>query len=84
MGLEPADPSPVPPGHIRLVRLKEEGRLQAGDLVQTARLGVCTVAYVQSADTFCVKTQDGCYRTLSGFGFKAALEARERATAPTI
>lgn len=77
MNLEPADPStPVPPGCIRIVRLQEEGRLQSGDQVQTARLGVCTVAYIQGADSICVKTQCGSYRTLSGIAFRAQVVDR--------
>ncbi len=85
MTLELADPStPVPPGTIRFVRLQQEGRLQAGDQVQTARLGLCTVAYIRTADSICVKTAQGCYYNLSGFGLSVdlQLETRDRVRLP--
>lgn len=65
--------SPVQPGHIRLVHLQQEGRLQKGDTVETARLGKCKVAYIQSSDSICVTSADGKYFTLSGFGFNARM-----------
>lgn len=75
MDLEPVDPStPVPPGFIRFVHLQEAGRLQPGDQVATAKLGVCKVAYIRSTDSICVKTQRGHYYNLSGFGL--GVEAR--------
>lgn len=61
----------VQPGCIRIIRLKEEGRLQKGDVVEAARLGQCKVAYIQSADSICVVTPDNRYFNLSGLGFKA-------------
>jgi hypothetical protein len=60
----------VQPGHIRFVKLKEEGKLQAGDQVETHRLGVCTVCYIQTPDSIVVKTADQKRFNLSGFGFK--------------
>lgn len=63
----------VQPGCIRLVKLQEEGRLQKGDIVETARLGQCKVAHIQSPDSICVITADKRYFNLSGLGFKARM-----------
>lgn len=57
-----------------MVKLKTEGRLQAGDIVETARLGKCSVAYIQTSDSICVKDSKGKYFNLSGFGFNATME----------
>ncbi|AVO43486.1 hypothetical protein [Simplicispira suum] len=62
---------PVQPGHIRLVKLKVEGRLQVGDQVETSRLGVCTVLSIQSADSIIVTTSSKQCFNLSGLGFRA-------------
>ena len=75
----PMPRDPIQPGCIRLVKLKEEGRLQVGDTVETARLGECEVAYIQSADTICVKAPSGQHFALSGLGFRARLEVRGKA-----
>lgn len=69
---------PIQPGCIRLVKLKEEGRLQPGDTVETARLGACEVTFIQSANTICVMAQSGQHFTLSGLGFRARLESRTK------
>lgn len=62
---------PVEAGMIRLVQLKQEGRLQRGDKVETHRLGVCEVQTIESAHTITVRSADGrCYR-LSGLGLGA-------------
>ncbi len=60
----------VQPGNIRIVKLKEEGKLQAGDQVETHRLGVCTVCSIQTSDSIIVTTADQRRFKLSGFGFK--------------
>ncbi|CAN7632266.1 hypothetical protein LJR189_004789 [Acidovorax delafieldii] len=67
---------PVLPGHIKLVHLQQEGCLQAGDIVETQRLGRCKVAYIQTANSICVVNPAGQYFNLSGFGFNARLESR--------
>lgn len=72
---------PIQPGCIRLVKRKEEGRLQPGDTVETARLGECQVAFIQSANTICVLAKSGQHYTLSGLGFRARLETRDAAIA---
>lgn len=60
----------VQPGNIRIAKLKEEGKLQAGDQVETHRLGVCTVCSIQTFDSIIVVTADQKYFNLSGLGFK--------------
>ena len=62
---------PVKPGCIRLVRLKTEGKLCSGDLIETTRLGVCTVTLIQSNHSIVVKDTRGKYFNLSGLGFSA-------------
>lgn len=44
----PAEAPWIPPGVIRLVRLKREGALGRGDLVATRRLGTCEVVSIAS------------------------------------
>jgi hypothetical protein len=83
MDLVPVDPAtPVPPGCIRFVHLQEDGRLQPGDQVATAKLGVCTVAYIRSVDSICVKTRQGHYYNLSGFGLSVEARLASRADRP--
>lgn len=60
---------PVQPGCIRLVKLKSEGRLQKGDIIETARLGKCEVVYIQAPHSICVKSADGRFFNISGLGF---------------
>lgn len=60
---------PVEHGMIRLVQLKQQGRLQRGDKVETRRLGVCEVATIESFHTITVKTSVGQYFRLSGLAF---------------
>ncbi len=60
---------PVEPGMIRLVQLKQEGRLQRGDKVETQRLGICEVATIESFHTITVKSTAGQYFRLSGLAF---------------
>lgn len=64
---------PLQSGVIRLVKLQTEGRLRSGDLIETLRLGVCTVSHIQSTDTICVKDVTGRFFTLSGIGFKGRM-----------
>lgn len=54
---------------LTLVKLKEEGRLQSGDTVHTRELGDCTVAYVRTVSSMCVKTCRGEYHTLNEINF---------------
>lgn len=65
--------APVQPGCIKLVKLKTEGRLQKGDIVETARLGRCEVALIQSPFSICVKAASGQHYNISGLGFKARM-----------
>lgn len=78
---EPKTSDSVQPGHIKLVHLQQQGRLQAGDIVETQRLGQCKVAYIQTADSICVVTPAGKYVNLSGCGFNARLESRSPSAA---
>lgn len=71
--MENTNNDPVQPGFIRLVKLKVEGRLQKGDIIEEARLGKCVVAYIQTAQSICVRAADGKYFNLSGLGFNAKL-----------
>lgn len=66
----PADP--VKPGHIKLVKLANEGRLACGDLVETSRLGVCEVVRIHATHTLDVKTQSGEHFRLTGLNFPGA------------
>lgn len=52
---QPASESLLLPGHIRMVKLQEEGRLQKGDVVETLKLDRCEVSYIKTADCICVK-----------------------------
>ena len=70
---------PVKPGHIKLVKLQREGVLQSGDVVETAKLGQCTVAFIRSGDSICVKRPDGSYFNLSGFGWAHPVQFQEGA-----
>lgn len=45
----------IPPGVIRLVRLKREGALARGDLVATRHLGTCEVINVESTHAISVR-----------------------------
>ena len=45
----------IPPGVIRLVRLKREGALSRGDLVATRHLGTCEIVGVESTHTLTVR-----------------------------
>ena len=42
----PSEAPWIPPGVVRLVRLKREGALVRGDLVATRRLGTCEVVTI--------------------------------------
>ena len=68
---------PVEQGMIRLVQLKQQGRLQRGDKVETRCLGVCEVATIESFHTITVKSSDGrCFR-LSGLAFGDGAQVEE-------
>ena len=54
----PAEAPWIPPGVIRLVRLKREGALGRGDLVATRRLGTCEVVSITSAHSLTVRALD--------------------------
>ena len=51
----PAESPWIPPGVIRLVRLKREGALGRGDLVATRRLGTCEVVSIASPHSLTVR-----------------------------
>lgn len=63
---------PLQPGCIRLVKLKTEGRLQKGDIIETLKTGKCVVELIQTAQSIVVKSAAGKYFNISGL----ALEAR--------
>lgn len=46
----------IPPGVVRLVRLKREGALSCGDLVATRHLGTCEVVTVESTHAITVRS----------------------------
>ena len=71
--MENTKDEPVQQGFIRLIQLKVQGRLQKGDIIETARLGRCVVAYIQTAQSICVKSADGKYFNISGLDFNATL-----------
>ena len=66
---------PVKPGMVKMVKLANEGRLRAGDIVETAKLGRCEVAWIRSATTIVVKDRAGGHFALDiGWGGRATLE----------
>ena len=67
---------PVKPGHIKLVRLANEGRLACGDLVETQRLGVCEVVLIHDTHTLDVKATSGQHYRLTGLSFRGARLSR--------
>lgn len=67
---EPALNEPVPPGTLRLVRLAHEGRLSAGDLVATQRLGECEVVRPHTPHSLEVRVlTTGRHYLISGLDF---------------
>ncbi len=46
----------IPPGVVRLIRLKREGALSRGDLVATRHLGTCEVVTVESTHAITVRS----------------------------
>lgn len=73
--------SRVPPGMLRLVHLKEPGKLQYGDLLETQRHGTCSVAAIHSTDTIDIKDAKGTTFRLSGLGLKATMVRSEPTSA---
>lgn len=69
--------SRVPPGMLRLVHLKEPGKLQYGDLLETQRHGTCSVVAIHSTDTIDIKDAKGTTFRLSGLGLKATMVRSE-------
>lgn len=65
----------IPPGVVRLVRLKREGALGAGDLVALRRLGTCKVITVESTHTITVRAleTDTYHRLHCDFGHGVSL-----------
>lgn len=60
----------IPPGVIRIVRLKREGVLGRADLVATRRLGTCEVVSIESARTLTVRAFDNhTHYRISGIDF---------------
>lgn len=57
--------TPVGPGMIKLKHLKEPGRLQKGDLVETLINGVCEVAWIRNATNMVVRNAMGVHIELS-------------------
>lgn len=53
-------------GTLKIVTLKNEGRLAKGDTLNLDDLGMCTVANILTPSSICVKTQDGKYHTING------------------
>lgn len=56
---------PVQPGMIKIKRLKQDGRLQKGDLVETLVNGVCEVAWIRNATNIVVRNAMGLHIELS-------------------
>ena len=54
----PSEAPWIPPGVVRLVRLKREGALGRGDLVATRRLGTCEVVSIETTHTLTVRALD--------------------------
>lgn len=66
----PAEAPWIPPGVIRLVRLKREGALGRGDLVATRRLGTSEVVSIASPHSFTVRALDNhTHYRISGTDF---------------
>ena len=59
----------VQPGCVRLVHLQTEGRLSRGDQVETSRLGVCEVAWIDSVHAITVKNPAGALFRIDGISF---------------
>lgn len=51
---------------LKLVKLKNEGRLTKDDIIEDSRLGVCFVVSIDSINTITVKNVDGKYYRISG------------------
>lgn len=71
----------VPQGMLRLVHLKEPGKLQYGDLLETQRHGTCSVAAIHSTDTIDIRDAKGTTFRLSGLGLKATMVRSEPTSA---
>lgn len=74
----PCGGSWIPPGVIRLVRLKREGALGRGDLVATRRLGTCEVVSIASPHSLTVRALDNhTHYRISGIDFGTGAHLRE-------
>ena len=68
----------IPPGVVRLVRLKREGALGRGDLVATRRLGTCEVVSIASPHSLTVRALDNhAHYRISGIDFGTGARLRE-------
>jgi hypothetical protein len=63
---------PVRPGHIRLAKLANEGRLACGDTIEHHTLGLCTITTIESTHTLTVRAADGQHYRLTGLFFPGA------------
>lgn len=74
----PAEAPWIPPGVIRLVRLKREGALGRRDLVATRRLGTCEVVSIASPHSLTVRALDNhTHYRISGIDFGTGARLRE-------
>lgn len=74
----PAEAPWIPPGVVRLVRLKREGALGRGDLVATCRLGTCEVVSIASPHSLTVRALDNhTHYRISGIDFGTGARLRE-------
>ena len=74
----PAEAPWIPPGLIRLVRLKREGALGNGDLVATRRLGTCEVFSIASPHSLTVRALDNhAHYRISGIDWGTGARLRE-------
>ena len=54
---------------LKLLKLKREGALNCGDTVEHSRLGICTVATIESFHTIVLRNAADKYFRVSGLSF---------------
>lgn len=68
----------APKKSLRLVKLKDEGRLQSGDTVDVDDHGTCTVAYIVNASSITVKDVSGSYINIRDLNFGGDVQLQSR------